>query len=270
MNGQLLNRVLFASTIAIGSALSNGAAQAAPLNRVDLDPQLQSLFNANFVHPERVAVSNPEFKKVDPSKLWFKKGVDALDVFFINEGAGFRNQLLYSVNGGSDNLIFEDISSKASVLPEADGPLALGEGRRLGSIAQGSKLAFTILADTATAADIARGRTDTQAADREKYRYSTDEINPDQLQHLLAYSYGDYTILAFEDLYGDFQQTGEDPNRPGFFFENSDRDFNDVVIAVRGATTVGAEAVPEPGELLALAAVAGTAGLSALRRKVLG
>jgi hypothetical protein len=222
------------------------------------------------VQPERVAVQNPEFKKVDPSKLWFKKGAEALDVFFINEGAGFRNQLLYSVNGGSDKMIFEDVSSTASVIPEANGPLSLGEGRRLGGLAQGSKLNFTILADTATAADVDRGRTEAQANDREKYRYSTDEINPDQLQHLLAYSYGDYTLFAFEDLYGGLQQTGEDPNRPGFYFENSDRDFNDVVIAVRGATTVESEAVPEPGDLLALAGVAGTVGLAALRRKVLG
>lgn len=50
-------------------------------------------------------------------------------------------------------------------------------------------------------------------------------------------------------------------NRP-FNNQNSDRDFNDTVIAIRGLST---QAVPEPGMMMALAGV--TAGLLKLRKK---
>lgn len=266
---QLLNTVSLASLAIAGTVASAGAAQAAP-TRIDLDSNLLNLFNQQFVPAEGVAVANPEFKKVDASKLWFSKAADNLDVFFINEGAAFRNQLLYSINNGSLNFIFSDVSSPDSVVPETDGPLDLGEGRRLDGVAKGSKLSFTLFADTADAADNRDSRSAEDASDREKYRYSTDETNPDKLQHVLAYQYQDYLVFSFEDLYGPLGAIGPDPNNPGYFFENSDRDFNDVVIAVRGVTTNEAEAVPEPGVLLGLGGAAAVAGLQALRRKVLG
>lgn len=51
------------------------------------------------------------------------------------------------------------------------------------------------------------------------------------LTKLLAYAYRNYGVLGFEDLYGGLGASGTDP-LTGKRNEYSDRDFNDVVMAV--------------------------------------
>jgi hypothetical protein len=127
--------------------------------------------------------------------------------------------------------IFKDISSSDSVLPEANGSLKLGQGVSLGNFTGLTYLNFFLKANAYYGG---------------KYVYGADtQANPDGLQHVIAYNYFDrvenqnYVILGFEDLYGSYRTTGG-------LNQNSDRDFNDVVIAVKGITGDAAVPVPEP------------------------
>ncbi|PSN20254.1 hypothetical protein C7271_03150 [filamentous cyanobacterium CCP5] len=83
--------------------------------------------------------------------------------------------------------------------------------------------------------------------------------NPDGLEHLIAVNYFDqveqvnYVVLGYEDLFG--------PKKSG----GSDRDFNDVVFAVRGIQEGTPTDVPEPSIVLGL--MVGFYGLNRLRRR---
>jgi hypothetical protein len=242
-------RNLTAFAVAAAGALSATAASAAP-TAVELDKNLLQTFNTSYVQNESVFVNNASSLSVDLSKLTFAKGASSLDVFFVNEGAGYRNQLTFSGGSYADQMIFDDISSKKSVVKEADGKLKLGQGFSFGNgLKAGDALDFTLISNK-----------------RSDYTFGTSmDTNVDGLQHVIGYEYFDGTdnwlILGFEDLYGDLRANGQD-SATGLYNENSDRDFNDVVIAVRGATT--REAVPEPGMMLGLG---GAAAVGALRRR---
>jgi hypothetical protein len=222
-------------------------AQASSFPTLQLDANLLQTFNQLYVNDETAFLNNANLNRVDLNSLFFANGTDPLEVYFINEGAGYRNRLDFSLNGGSTQTIFGDISSVNSVLPESNGPLTLGEGRNLGAQAAGTNVSFSLLSNG-----------DSQ------YAYNTTEsLNVDGLQHVVGYEYGDYLILGFEDLYGGLRQQGEDPNNPGYYFGNSDRDFNDVVIAVKGLKGKKVAETPEPGVLLGglMAIALGTGGL---------
>jgi Domain of unknown function (DUF4114)/PEP-CTERM motif len=90
--------------------------------------------------------------------------------------------------------------------------------------------------------------------------------NADGLQHVVAYAYGNYIMMGFEDLYGEKGATGGKN-------QASDRDFNDGVFVLDiGAANVKAlvkpkqKKVPEPSAVLPLAGLAGF-GLSRFRRR---
>ncbi|PSN20249.1 hypothetical protein C7271_03155 [filamentous cyanobacterium CCP5] len=92
-----------------------------------------------MVNKEREALQDSGLTLLNPEGL-FWNGVDPVDVFFINEGAGDRNQLLFSANDGPKQMIFEDVSSPDSILPNQDGPLSLGEGQSLGAFSGETQL----------------------------------------------------------------------------------------------------------------------------------
>jgi hypothetical protein len=235
---------------AAAGALSATAASAAP-TAVQLDQNLWKTFNTNYVQNESVFVNNASSLSVDLSKLTFAKGADSLDVFFINEGAGYRNQLTFSGGSYDDQMIFDDISSKKSVLSEKNGKLKLGQGfSYTDGLSAGDAVDFTLISNK-----------------RSNYLFGTDmATNVDGLQHVVGYEYFDGTdnwlILGFEDLYGELGAKGKDA-KTGLTNEKSDRDFNDVVIAVRGLSA-RQQAVPEPGMMLGLGAAA---AVGALRRR---
>ncbi|NJN60810.1 MAG: DUF4114 domain-containing protein [Coleofasciculaceae cyanobacterium RL_1_1] len=89
-------------------------------------------------------------------------------------------------------------------------------------------------------------------------------FNPDGLSHVVAYEYYDeaedqiWTILGFEDKFGEY-----DPSNAN----SADRDFNDVVIAIKGVTGSDyvEQDIPEPASALALLSFAGL-GLARRRR----
>lgn len=214
----------------------------------------------HLIQDERNALS-PEFRiryQLDASKL-FWNGVDPVEVYFINEGAGYRNQLIYSATDGEGNLIksemiFNDVSSPDSILPNSNGPLVLGQGVSLGGFAGPTQLNFSIISNgynlaqpgpTATASEIAK-------YEREVARRTLGgdpTQNVDGLQHIVAFQHNDWIILGFEDIIG-----------------GGDLDYNDVVFAVRGIQAPLVADVPEPAALISLLVV-GLGGFTTLRRK---
>ena len=208
-----------------------------------------------FVQSESVALPNSGQFKLDPSKLKLKYDYN-VNTYFINEGAGYRNQLAYESTGTTNQsgLLFSDIScSGVGCVGDWGGnALALGDGVNVGNIKAGSQLDFSLRAD-----GLSRGINanvfGTQIAS-----------NEDGLQHLVAYAYKGYILMGFEDLYGNLYASGGKN-------ENSDRDFNDAVFVLdigekNVQDLVNPTAVPEPSGVVSLAGL-GAVGLFGLRRR---
>ncbi len=179
--------------------------------------------------------------QLDTSKL-FWNGVDPVEVYFVNEGAGYRNQLFYTAKDAADNItssgkIFDDISSPYSKLSEGNGPLVLGQGLSLGKFVGPTQLDFMIKSNGKNGGTTMLG--------------TNPAANPGGLQHVVAFQHKDWTILGFEDIVG-----------------GGDRDYNDVIFAVRGIQegVPTTESVPEPSALLGLLAM-GIGGMTTLRRR---
>ena len=242
-------------TLSTLSLLSISASAQAAALRSDLLTTF-----SGFVQSERKAFSEIGLPKLDASKLYWDGNPSNVEVFFIDEGAGFRNQLLYSANDQPLEMIFEDVSSPQSTLSNRDGPLALGQGKALRPFFGPTQLSFFIRADGF------KGGQDIYGSDA--YSNSTvagQIVNGDGLSHMIAYNYFDevskenYTILGFEDLWGELGATGGKNQR-------SDRDFNDVVFAVKGLSSQKPKDIPEPSALLGLLGI-GLLGYTQLKRQ---
>lgn len=198
--------------------------------------------------------------QLDASKL-FWNGVDPVEVYFINEGAAYRNQLTYSAYDGAGNLkqsgmIFNDISSRNSILSEKNGALALGQGVSLGGFVGATQLDFSIISDGFR---LSKPGPNAKAKQTENYEKEVARRtlgadpakNSDGLQHVVAFQHNNWYILGFEDIVG-----------------GGDLDYNDVIFAVRGIQhgAPPAEDVPEPSALLGILAL-GVGGVTTLRRR---
>ncbi|NJR65429.1 MAG: DUF4114 domain-containing protein [Leptolyngbyaceae cyanobacterium CRU_2_3] len=191
-----------------------------------------------FVQPERMEKVDVGQLLLDPTKLKLKFDHE-VKVHFINEGAGFRNQLAYEATGTTTRtgLVFNDAS---------DDVLKYGDGVSLGNVKAGTLLDFWLRADGRNGG---RNIFGTQTA-----------ANEDGLQHVFAAAYNNYLVLGFEDLYGGLGAWGGKN-------QGSDRDFNDTVVVVDiGEDNIRAMSVPEPSITLGLMSL-GAAGLMRLRRR---
>ena len=213
-----------------------------------------------FVQAESVALPNSGQFKLDPSKLNLKYDHD-VSVYFINEGAGYRNQLAFEATGTTNKsgLLFNDISCEGTGCVGGWGgnALKLGDGVKVGNVTAGTQLDFWLRAD-----GLSRGNS--------ANIFGTDTAsNADGLQHAVAYAYNNYILVAFEDLYGGLHASGVD-SATGKWNEGSDRDFNDVVVVLDvGEANVKAligATVPEPSVTLSMFAV-GAVGMFGLRRR---
>lgn len=247
-----MNKILL-NTFIIGAAVSTtliGADASAQMNLKNSRPDLYELFN-DSVNEQRLALDDETLSlmELDPESLRWVTGADPIEVYFINEGAAYRNILSYTANGGEKQVIFEDVSSPESLRPDADGPLALGDGVSLGEFDGDTQLDFFL--------------TPTFNGWVGKSIGSDPAQNADGLQHIVAQAFYDdiegewWTLIGFEDMSGPLGQGA------GF----SDRDFNDTVFAVRGiiGDPVENEAVPEPASILGLLGIAAL-GVSRIRR----
>lgn len=189
----------------------------------------------NFVQDEQAFLNDAGLYELDASTLTFAYDAKPVEIYFIDEGAGFiTNDLLVSINGSYKQIVFGDISCSDCTLKEDNGKYLRGDGVSLGFQPAGTSLDLSL-----SVLDL--------------FNYTAPgELNPDGLQHIVAFKFGEWAILGFEDLYG----------------PDSDRDFNDVVLAIRGVRGVAANAqsVPEPSAMVALFGM-GAFGLLGLRRR---
>ena len=207
-----------------------------------------------FVQQEGVAIPNSGQFLLNPSKLGLKYDYN-VSAFFINEGAGYRNQLAFTSVGQTktEGLLFKDISCEGAGCVGAWGgnALKLGDSVKVGEIKGGSQLDFFLRADGLN-----------RKATANVFGTQTSQ-NADGLQHLVAYGFDKkYLLLGFEDLYGAKNATGGKS-------ENSDRDFNDAVFVIDiGEKNLNSliKPVPEPSVTLALVGL-GAAGLLLRRRQ---
>lgn len=200
-----------------------------------------------FVQTERMEKVNVGQFLLDPTKLKLKSDYE-VKVHFINEGAGYRNQIAYESTGATQGtgLVFNDAS---------DDVLKYGDGVSLGTVKGGSQLDFWLRADGKNRGDSAN-----------IFGTSTAS-NADKLQHVFASAYKNYLVLGFEDLYGSLGAWGQDA-ATGKWNESSDRDFNDTVLVIDiGEENINAlTSVPEPSITVGLLGIA-AAGLTRLRRR---
>ena len=193
-----------------------------------------------FVQQERMELANPDLKALDPTSLIL--GADSNPhIFFVNEGATKRNQLVFTATNGSNviqsGVIFPDISCKSGcpISEPNDGALNIGDYVELGKFTAGTVFKFQLLSK-----NVKDGVTDVYGADIAD--------NSDGLAHLIAYSYKGGVLLGFEDLFGAKGATGGRN-------EASDRDFNDQVFYISPMPLApkddsNPEQVPEPATVL--------------------
>ncbi len=181
-------------------------------------PSITQLLNTQL--GEKLSFNNQTAFSLDPSKLLLATESTAR-VYFIGEGAGYRNTLgLNALPAGSSTptsiisksseLIFPDSSSTVSTYDPAanarrtsTAPLLPGDFVDLGTFSAGTTLDFFLIANGAN------GGTTSYSASATR--------NPDQINHVVSFVLPDspYLIIGFEDLFG-----------------GGDKDFNDLVFAV--------------------------------------
>lgn len=188
-------------------------------------PQMQTMINQTFgpaLDPANLP-QVPGWGPPDPNALTLVAPAD-LRVYFVGEGAGWRNSLGFNTDGpghdsGNPQLIFPNSASPASYLSSKphgpNAPLMPGDFVNLGTFDPGTKLDFFLIGDGANP-----GR-------RNPVVWSTDpSFNSDGLDHVVSFAQvqSPYVLIGFEDL-------------PG----GGDRDFNDLLFAVHfGEANVGA------------------------------
>jgi hypothetical protein len=201
-------------------------------------PVLLNFVNDNL--SERQALQDISAVSLDPQALRLHQD-SSVRVYFLSEGAGYRNTLGYTaedLNGEEivgETVIFPDASSANVYLENpADAPANIRNGSTplvpgdfvdLGVYDSGSLIDFFLVANGANGGD---------------FVYTADaDTNPDLMEHVVAFAVegSPYLMIGFEDLFG-----------------GGDRDYNDLVFAVDiGTANVDYLAQPEP----ALAAMIG-------------
>ncbi|MBT9311769.1 DUF4114 domain-containing protein [Leptothoe kymatousa] len=178
-------------------------------------------------------VKQESLNSIGLETLTWEAGANDVEVFFVNEGAGYWNQFGYGVdvtspvtsfNNSEVTTIWNSLASVNSAFANG-GSMSLGEGYKIGDVSEGDTLDFFLRNGPGNVFDSLA---------------ASETANADGLQHVSTYQHNDFLVLAYEDLYG-----------------GGDEDYNDVVIAVRGLkdteiTEADAADVPEPSAALAL------------------
>ena len=150
-----------------------------------------------------------EARELDLTKLDLTYDYD-VKVYFINEGAGYRNQLRLNSTGTTivNGMVFNDVSCRSGTgcglgsNIAASQALGLGDYVTIGNLSAGTSLDFEVVMNGYN--------------NPNNYVWHIDKaLNADNLQHVIAYEFEGYLVLAWEDLYG-----------------GGDRDYNDVIFAV--------------------------------------
>lgn len=227
----------------IGSVFSiTNSAMAVGFTRADDAPtEFHDIIDEfqQFANTEQSALDMSEIGAItlDATKLTLNYTQD-VKIYFINEGAWYRNQLIATSTGTTEfnQVVFNDITCTVDCAftgyREVNGggfgtpdnkPLEIGDYFNLGTVEAGSTLDFSLVSD-----GYMKSGTQTFSTDTSK--------NADGLQHLIAYDYQGYLVLAWEDT-----------------FNGGDMDYNDVVFVVdigkaniNEIAEVPSAAAPEP------------------------
>jgi len=179
-----------------------------------------------FVQQESSAINLDTLnaRKLDPTKLKLIQDRN-INIYFINEGAGYRNQLKLETSGSTpttgtnkSGMVFYDASvgTKTNELRLGDYVQVGNNNSNSDVVKAGTTLDFLLRANGYN-----NSSPDVWHADKTK--------NVDNLQHVIAYEYQGFLVLAWEDLNG-----------------GGDKDYNDIVFAVDiGQTNLDA-IPPEP------------------------
>jgi hypothetical protein len=203
----------------------------------------QSIINEfqQFVQKERLELKDVGAKKLDPAKLFLQHDHN-VRVWFINEGAGYRNQLAYEATKKTEydkGMIFSDVSCTfgCELGNGSSGVLDIGDYVDLGRVNGGARLNFLLKGNGAN--------------DANGHIYGADaRLNPDKFEHMVAYEYKGYLLMGIEDLW-----------------MGGDKDYNDTVFVVDfGKGNLKTTEVPEPSAAIALLGVTG-AGMMVRRRR---
>lgn len=238
---------LFAAATAVATLFSASNAMANSISRDRYDAQYENasddlmnleydqwkIFN-DLINKERKLMDAIDLPTVDLANLRWEGGAKDVEVYFINEGAGYRNQLFYSTDSGTTKeIIFDDVSSPNSILKNSNGPLSLGQGVNLGNFEGETYIEFFLKSNGKNGGQNFFGFDPTK--------------NPDGFPHVLAYAIDDFVLIGFEDLW-----------------RGGDKDYNDTVFVVRGVTDNLVE-VPEPATAFALLGITAL-GMTRIRR----
>lgn len=240
-----IKKPLLVATAVLASSFMAAEAQAftfTKTNATNLAEQNQALFDffKSNVNKESKALADTQLKPLDAAGLMFDTS-ETVEIYFIHEGAGYKNQLLFSANGEAPQMLIENASLKGS-----GGSLEAGQGYLLsdfGGLPDMAQFEFLIASNGYN-----KKNPTLLGADPTK--------NSDGLNHITAFGYTDeatgeyYTFIGFEDIIG-----------------GGDRDFNDVVIVAKGLTNPDAD-VPEPMSALGVLVVGAIAAGGALKKKV--
>ena len=207
--------------------------------QTDVLPGMLALVDKQLA--ESTVVNDMAAVSLDPSSLTLSYDAK-IRVYFLGEGAGYKNTLGYSTTGGGPlsadaRLIFPDASSSngyggsGNQIRTSDEPLAAGDFVDLGTFTAGTPLDFFLIANGVY------GGTE--------YFSTQLSLNSDGVVHAvsLAPDGSAYLIIGFEDLNG-----------------GGDRDYNDLVFAVEigkaNVAKLSGLGAPEPslaaGALLSL------------------
>lgn len=186
----MFNRSLLSAAIATSSLYTLSLAIAPSASAISLRDSRPDLFNSfqALVNQERLALDEMALPELDPTTLQWKDGADSVDVFFLNEGAGHRNQLLFSNNGGELQTIFDDIASQESILAETQADI----DRRIARVAQ-LEAALGLSALTLDLSDAEIATVEAELNDKiSSIRDNIDTLNADL-------EYIDYTALKWNE-----------------------------------------------------------------------
>jgi len=210
----------------------------------NLEVQNKQLFDffKSHVNTERSALSASELKPLDATGLLFDTD-ETVEVYFMHEGAGYKNQVLFTADDQAPQMLIENASLQGS-----GGNLQAGDGWILSDFGGLSGIAqFEFLI-----------RSNGYNKPGNTLLYTDASKNSDGLEHVTAFGYTDektgeyYTFLGFEDIVG-----------------GGDLDYNDVVLVAKGFTNPDAPVdVPEPLSGLAVLAVGAVAAGGALKKKM--
>lgn len=199
-------------------------------------PDLQEAVNNTLTESQPLDITSIA---LNPNDLRLTENSD-VRVYFIGEGAGYRNSFgVYTGDssdqlGGDAALIFPDASTSGSYLNPTGSdyrsrraPVAEGDFVDLGDFEADTQLNLFLIANGAN-----RGTTTF---------YTDGSLNPDGIEHFVVLATPDspYLLVGVEDLLG-----------------GGDEDYNDIVVAidvgVQNAKQLISKAAPLPGPLAAL------------------